>query len=165
MLNFLVGWVGSAKSGLLAENQVSLPDHISIAEFLNPTPNLTLSSEIPSEKSCSWAVSELSLRRYISKYLTQERLKVKAKRIGISMNGDGILKQLQTTTRNLKKCRRREAKQCDWALPGRLWSSGYYWSCLIPSGRYNTTRSSMLHGQYSTTSSLYCLYWLFWTLG
>jgi hypothetical protein len=44
MLNFLVGWVGSAKSGLLVENQVSLPDHVCIAEYLNPTPNLTLST-------------------------------------------------------------------------------------------------------------------------
>ena len=50
MPNFLVGWVKSAKSGLLAENLVSLPDYIRIAEFLNPTPDLTLSSYRNSRK-------------------------------------------------------------------------------------------------------------------
>jgi hypothetical protein len=39
MLNFLVGWVKSAKSHLLATNLVSLPDYIRIAESLNPTRN------------------------------------------------------------------------------------------------------------------------------
>ena len=43
MLNFLVGWVKSAKSGLLATNPVSLPDYVWIAEPLNPTPDSTLS--------------------------------------------------------------------------------------------------------------------------
>ena len=44
MLNFLVGWVELAKSQLLHTSLVSLPDCIRIAESLNPTPNLTLSS-------------------------------------------------------------------------------------------------------------------------
>ena len=44
MLNFLVGWVGSTKSGLLAENKVSLPGQLCIAESLNPTPNLTINN-------------------------------------------------------------------------------------------------------------------------
>jgi hypothetical protein len=43
MLDFLVGWVELAKSGLLAKNLVSPPDYIRIAESLNPTSNLTLS--------------------------------------------------------------------------------------------------------------------------
>jgi hypothetical protein len=50
MLDFLVGWVGSAKSGLLSEDQVILNDHVCTAEFLNPTPNSTLSSYAESEK-------------------------------------------------------------------------------------------------------------------
>jgi hypothetical protein len=44
MLNFLVGWVRLARSGLLAANLASLPDYVWIDENLNPTPNLTLSS-------------------------------------------------------------------------------------------------------------------------
>lgn len=44
VLNSLVGWVGSAKLGLLAINLVSLPDYVWIAKSLNPTPNLTLQS-------------------------------------------------------------------------------------------------------------------------
>jgi hypothetical protein len=44
MLNSLVGWVELAESQLLTASLVSLPDYIRIAESLNPTPNLTLSS-------------------------------------------------------------------------------------------------------------------------
>ena len=40
MLKFLVGWVGSAKSGLLAINPVSLLDYVRIAQSLNPTLNI-----------------------------------------------------------------------------------------------------------------------------
>jgi hypothetical protein len=45
MLNSLVGWVGSTKSGLLAIDLVGLPDYVRIAKYLNPTPNLTLLSQ------------------------------------------------------------------------------------------------------------------------
>jgi hypothetical protein len=50
-----VGWVKSAKSGLLTTNLFSLPDYIRIAESLNLTPNLSLSRYNANEK---WDVSK-----------------------------------------------------------------------------------------------------------
>ena len=44
MLNLLVGWVRLTEPQLLSANMISLPDQVWIAECLNPTPHLTLSS-------------------------------------------------------------------------------------------------------------------------
>ena len=59
MLNFLVGWVRLTECQSLAIDPVILPDHVCIAKYPNPTPDLTLSSQEQENANRGWQLDFL----------------------------------------------------------------------------------------------------------